>query len=211
MTTTSDHAPFVPTRRSGWPVRQVPIWVWLLVAVVVAGGVTLVSIAQRPSHAQQAADLTSYMHDMNAAVESCAGGVTESRQAFDAVTAAGFAASPDFKAAVSLTTYNASNCVPANNQLLADLTQYQVTESLARFHLANTTDDYVTWSFDAAQVQDDMVSVLRASGPAARSSATATLQRDTAKLDAERAVIDGSLRSAERAVSDTAALPALPG
>jgi hypothetical protein len=109
-----------------------------------------------------------------------------------------------------LTTYNASNCIPANNQLLADLTQYQVTESLARFHLADTTDNYVTWAFDAAQVQDDMVAVMRASGPAARSAATATLQRDTAKLDAERAVIDGTLRSAERAVSDSAAIPPLP-
>jgi hypothetical protein len=68
----------------------------------------------------------------------------------------------------------------------------------------------VTWSFDAAQAQLDMVAVMKASDASARAAATATLQRDLAKLDAERGVIDGILHSAEHTISDPAAVPALP-
>jgi type II secretory pathway component PulJ len=50
----------------------------LLALVLLAGAAVLVSLSHKPSHAQQAADLNAYMKDMNAAVESCAGGVTES-------------------------------------------------------------------------------------------------------------------------------------
>jgi hypothetical protein len=210
MPATTDPAPWVPIRHSGWPVRRIPIWLMLLVAVLVAGGIVLVSLSHKPSHAEQATDLNSYLRDMNAAVESCAGGVTESQQALAAVQSAGSSAA-NLTAAVNLTTYNASNCSPANNQLLADLTQYQVTESLAEFNLVNCTDDYVTWAFDASQVQGDMVAVMRAPAGPTRTATTAALQRDLAKLDAERATINGILRSAEHAIADTSALPALPG
>jgi hypothetical protein len=209
MPTTTDPAPWVPIRRSGWPVRRIPIWPALLVAALVAGGIVLVSLSHSPSHAQQSADLNSYLRDMNAAVESCAGGVTESQQALSAVQSAG-SSGADQITAINLTTYNASNCSPANNQLLADLTQYQVTESLAKFNLAASTDDYVTWAFDASQAQTDMVAVMRSPAGPARTAASAALRRDLAKLDAERATIDGILRSAEHSVSDTAALPVLP-
>lgn len=205
--TTSD-PPYVPIRRSGWPVRRTPLWA-LLVALVVAGGVVLVSLSHKPSHAQQAADLNTFMHDMNAAVESCAGGVTESQQALNAIEA-GSAGS--LKTAVALVKYNAANCSPANSQPLADLTQYQVTESLTGFHLGDCANDFVTWAFpDAMQAQQDMISVMTAQGSAARVTANATLTKDLGKLDAERATIYSILRSAERAVSDRAALPSLPG
>jgi len=194
-------------RNGGWPARRMPRWA-ALIALPLIAGVVLVSLAHKPSHAQQVADLNGYMQDMNSAVESCAGGVTESRQAMDAVEAG--AAGASLPTAVSLATYNAANCTPASNEPLADLTQYQVTESLASFGLTACTTDYVTWSFDAAQAQLDMVAVMKASDASARAAATATLQRDLAKLDAERGVIDGILHSAEHTISDPAAVPALP-
>ena len=206
--TTTDPPPYVPIRRSGWPVRRTPLWV-LLAVLVLAGGVVLVSLSHRPSHAQQAADLTAYIKDMNAAVESCAGGVTESQQALSAIEAG---QQSELTTAVRLVNYNAENCSPANNQPLADLTQYQVTESLASFNLQNCTNDFVTWAFPyAMQAQLDMVTVMTARSAASRVAASATLQKDLGRLDAERATIYSILRSAEHAVSDHAALPALPG
>ena len=207
-TPTTTDPPYVPIRRSGWPVRRTPLWLVLAVLLLV-GGVVLVSLTHKPSHAQQAADLNAYMNDMNAGIESCAGGVSESQQALSAIEAG----SPgDLKTAVSLVNYDAANCSPANNEPLADLTQYQVTESLASFHLQDCTNDFVTWAFPyAMRAQVDMVSVMTAHGAAARADANAALRRDLGKLDAERTTIYSILRSAEHAVSDHAALPDLPG
>lgn len=205
---TTDPPPYVPTRRSGWPVRRTPLWVLLAVAVL-AGGVMLVSLSHKPSHAQQAADLNGYMKDMYAGVESCAGGVSESQQALSAIESGSAA---DLKTAVSLVKYNAGNCSPANNEPLADLTQYQVTESLASFGLQDCANDFVTWAFPyAMQAQLDMLGVMTARSAAGRAAAGATLRRDLGKLDAERARIYSNLRSAEHAVSDHAPLPNLPG
>ena len=204
---TSD-PPYVPVRRSGWPVRRTPLWV-LLALLVLAGGTVLVSLSHKPSHSQQAADLNAYMKDVNAAVESCAGGVTESQQALSAVESGD---ATDLKTAIGLVKYNAQNCTPAANEQLADLTQYQVTESLSRFNLAECTNDFVTWAFPyAMQAQTDMAAVLTANGPAARAAAASTLRGDLRALDAERAAIYAILGSAEHAVSDRQALPRLPG
>jgi hypothetical protein len=86
-----------------------------------------------------------------------------------------------------------------------------VTESLASFNLDQCTNDFVTWAFPyAMQAQEDMVSVLTARGAAARAAANTALQKALGQLDAERATIYSILRSAERAVSDHAALPHLP-
>jgi hypothetical protein len=195
--------PRVPMRQTGWPVRRMPMWT-LLVAVVMVAGVVLVSLSHTPSNAQQVSDFNSYLRDMNAAVESCAGGVTESRQAVNAVTPS------SMQTALNLVAYDAANCSPANNEPLQDLTQYQVTESLARFNLANCANDYITWSFDAAQVQLDMEPVLKADSPAARAAAERTLLHDQRTMDTERTTIDGILHSAEHTLSDNAALPNLP-
>jgi hypothetical protein len=200
--------PYVPVRHSGWPVRRTPAWI-LLALVLLAGGVVLVSLTHKPSHAQQAADLNAYLKDMNAAVESCAGGVRESQQALNAIEAGSSAGS--LGTAVKLVNYNANNCSPANNESLADLTQYQVTESLASYNLENCANDFVTWSFDAVPVQTDMAGVMTADSASARATANEALSRDRGKLDGERARIYSILRSAERAVSDHAALPSLPG
>jgi hypothetical protein len=207
-TPTTTEPPYVPIRRSGWPVRRTPMWA-LLVVVVLAGAAVLVSLSHKPSHAEQATDLNAYMKDMNAAVESCAGGVTESQQALSAIEAGDQANLPT---AIRLVNYNAANCSPANNEPLADLTQYQVTESLARFNLQDCTNDFVSWSFPyAMQAQTDMVTVMTASGATARAAANATLTKDLRKLDAERATIYTILRSAEHALSDQTPLPSLPG
>jgi hypothetical protein len=195
--------PRMPLRQSGWPVRRMPMWT-LLVAVVMVAGVVLVSLSRTPSNAQQVSDFNSYLRDMNAAVESCAGGVTESRQAASSVTPS------TMKTAQSLVAYDANNCSPANNEPLQDLTQYQVTESLAKFDLADCANDYITWSFDAAQVQEDMLTVLKADSPAARSAGEQALRHDQHTMDTERATIDGILRSAEHSLADNAALPNLP-
>ena len=205
--TTTDPPPYVPIRRSGWPVRRTPLWV-LLAVLVLAGGIVAVSLSHKPSHAQQAADLNAYLNDMNAGIESCAGGVFESEQALSAIQSG---SASDLNTAVRLVNYDAANCSPANNQPLADLTQYQVTESLARFHLQDCVNDFVTWAFPyAMQAQLDMVSVMTARGSSARAAAGAALRQDLGKLDAERATIYSLLRAAERAVSDRAALPHLP-
>ena len=207
-TPTTTDPPYVPIRHSGWPVRRTPIWV-LLAVLVLAGGAVLVSLSHKPSHAQQASDLNAYMNDMNAGVESCAGGVRESQQALSAVEGGDTA---DLETAVKLVNFNAENCSPANNEPLADLTQYQVTESLASFNLVTCTNDFVTWTFPyAMQAQLDMVSVLTATSAPARAAATATMAGELRKLDAERATIYSILRSAERATSDKTALPSLPG
>ena len=108
--------------------------------------------------------------------------------------------------------YNAANCSPANNQPLADLTQYQVTESLAKFNLVDCTNDFVSWAFPyAMQAQTDMVSVMTAPDATARTAANAVLARDLRKLDAERTTIYTILRSAKHTLSDPTAPPNLPG
>ena len=205
--TTTDPPPYVPIRRSGWPVRRTPMWI-LLVLVLLAGAGVLVSLSHKPSNAQQTADLNGYLKDMNAAIESCAGGVRESQQALSAIESG---SKDNLSTAVRLVNYNANNCEPANSEPLADLTQYQVTESLARFNLQNCTNDFVTWAFDAVPVQTDMVTVMTARSAAARTTANAALQRDRRVLNADRATIEEILGAAEHALSDHAALPSLPG
>ena len=191
--TTTDPAPYVPIRRSGWPVRRTPVWI-LLALVVLAGAGVLVSLSHRPSNAQQSTDLNGYLKDMNAAIESCAGGVKESQQALTAIESG---SKDSLSTAVRLVNYNANNCEPANSEPLADLTQYQVTESLARFNLRNCTNDFVTWAFDAVPVQTDMVTVMTARSAAARTTANAALQRDQLTLNADRATIYSILGTAE--------------
>jgi hypothetical protein len=205
-TPTTTDPPYVPIRRSGWPVRRTPMWI-LLALVLLAGAGVLVSLSHRPSNAQQTTDLNGYLKDMNAAIESCAGGVTESQQALSVIETG---SKDSLSTAVRLVNYNANNCEPANSEPLADLTQYQVTESLARFNLQNCTNDFVTWAFDAVPVQTDMVTVMTARSAAARTTANAALQRDQRRLNADRATIYSILGAAEHALSDNAALPSLP-
>jgi hypothetical protein len=181
--------------------------VFAAIIVLAAGGV-LVSLSHKPTQAQRASDLTGYFNDVNAGIESCAGGVRDSLTAFNRVEAGDTA---QYSAAVGILTYNAQNCSPANNQPLQDFTNYQVTESLAQFPLDKANNDVITWAFpDAQNVQQDMLAVLRAGTPATRAKAKATLSTALATMDAQRAAVYAVWRNAERSVGATAPLPYLP-
>jgi hypothetical protein len=204
---TKTQPPFVPLRHTGWASRRTPLWVFATIIVLAAGGV-LVSLSHKPTQAQRASDLTGYFNDVNAGIESCAGGVRDSLTAFNRVEAGDTA---QYSAAVGILTYNAQNCSPANNQPLQDFTNYQVTESLAQFPLDKADNDVITWAFpDAMNVQQDMLAVLRASTPAARAKAKATLSTALATMDAQRAALYAVWQNAERSAGATAPLPYLP-
>jgi hypothetical protein len=198
----------VPLRQSRWPVPRTPKWLLLVIAGIVAG-VALVALVHTPSKAERAADLDGFLKAMQADIESCAGGVSESLYALHAVTSG---ASHDMTTAIGIATYGASNCSPANSQTLDNLTQYQVVESLASFHLQTAVNDLVTWAFPLAQrVQADVANLLEARTPTARARDSAALRKDERALDAERTAINGIIRPAIAATSAHGALPSLPG
>jgi hypothetical protein len=197
----------IPTRPTGWPVLRTPRWMLAGAAVLVVGGV-LIAIPHHPSAAERAADLRGVVQELNTGIESCAGGVSESLTALQEIQSG---ASHDVKTAVSIATFGAENCSPANNMPMDDLVQYQVPESLASFHLDTTVNDVVTWGFpDAQRVQADVATLLMASTPAAIRAATAQLHRDQRVLDAERAVIYGMINAANKSLSSDVAPPPLP-
>ena len=197
----------VRTRPSGWPVLRTPRWL-LAVAAVLVAGMVLAAIPHRPSNAQRITDLTGFVHDMNTDVESCAGGVRESLTALRAIQAG---SSHDVPTAIGIASYGASNCSPANSMPLEDLVQYQVTESLAKFHLEVVVNDLVTWAFPLAQrVQADVARQLGGRSASIRAAAAAQLVRDQRALDAQRAVIDKIIMSADRSLSAQVAPPTLP-
>jgi hypothetical protein len=198
----------VPTRRSGWPVLRTPRWM-LAGAVVLVAGLTLAAIPHHPSTSERASDLRGAVQEMNAGIESCAGGVSESLTALREIQSG---ASHDVKTAVSIATLGAENCSPANSMPMDDLVQYQVPGSLASFHLDVTVNDLVTWGFpDAQRLQADVATVLTASSPSAVQAATVQLRRDQRVLDAERATIDSMINAASKSLSADVAPPSLPG
>lgn len=198
----------VRLRRSGWPVLRAPRWL-LAGAVVMAAGLVLAALPHHPSNAQRVADLRGFVHDVTTGIESCAGGVSESLTALRAIQAG---TSHDVKTAIGIASYGVSNCSPANSMPLDDLVQYQVSESLAGFHLDKTVNDLVTWAFPLAQrVQADVARELGSHSASARAAAAAALRHDRAALDAQRAVIDKAIASAARSLSARVAPPSLPG
>jgi hypothetical protein len=206
-TPTRADPPHVPLRHGGWPVQKAPRWLLMAGALVLAGAV-LTGLAHRPTRSQRAADVNTFLHDMTTDIQSCAGGVRESLAALQAIRSG---TEHDVRTAARIATYGAGNCSPANNELLDDLTLYQVSESLTSFGLPRVVDGLVTWAFpDAQRVQDDVAGVLGASG-AARVAATARLRRDLGTLDAQRAYVNKIMMNAVNATSATGRLPELPG
>ena len=203
--------PYVPIRTSRWaPHQKAPRWLLLAGALIVVG-VVLVALTHKPSRSQQAGDLNRVLKDMTADIQSCAGGVGESFSALHRVQA-GESSAKNVQATIKIARYGATVCSPANNELLADLTQYQVTESLAAFHLENAVNELVTWAFPYAQrVQNDVANQLGAQDAAKRQQYTAALQRDTNDLNRQRAKIDRILTKAITATGATARPPRLPG
>jgi hypothetical protein len=203
---TQTEPPFVPLRHAGWATRRTPLWVFA-VLVVAAVGVFLVSLSHKPSASQRASDLTGYFGDATAGIGSCAAGLRDSETAYQQVLGGDTA---NAETAQSIFTYGGSNCTVAGNEALTDFASYQVTESLASFSLDTADNDVLTWSFDATAVQQDMLAVLRAATPSARSSAQATLKTAVATLDAQRTAIDAIWTAAKKAAGATAAIPSLP-
>ena len=203
--------PYVPIRTSRWaPHQRAPRWLLLAGALIVVG-IVLVALTHKPSRSQQAGDLNGVLKDMTTDIQSCAGGVGESFSALHRVQA-GENSAKNVRATIKIARYGAYNCSPANNELLADLTQYQVTESLAAFHLETAVNELVTWAFPYAQrVQNDVANQLGARDAAKRQQYTAALQRDTHDLNRQRAKIDSILTKAIAATGATARPPRLPG
>jgi hypothetical protein len=206
MTTpTQTEPPFVPLRHSGWATRRTPLWVFAAVAVAVIGGI-LVSLAHQPSQSQRASDLTGYFADVNTGIGSCAAGLRDSMTAYQAIAGGD---KSELGTGVSILAYGASNCQLATSEPIADFANYQVTESLASFHLDTADNAVITWAFDATTYQQDMLAVLRAGTPAARAQAQAALGPALAVLNAQRAAIDASWNAAKKSTGITTALPNL--
>lgn len=195
-------------RPTGWPVLRTPRWMLVAAAMLVAG-LVLVAIPHRPSAGQRAADLRGMVHDLTTDIGSCAGGVTDSLTALQAIESG---TSHDIKTAVTIANTAAANCSPGNNMQMEDLVQYQVPESLASFHLDAAVNDLVTWSFPLAQrVQSDVASRAAATTPAEIKSTSAQLRLDRQAMDTQRARIDQLFASASTALSARVAPPSLPG
>ena len=203
--------PYVPIRRGRWASRRTPRWVLLAVAAFIVAGV-LVGLAHHPSQSQRASDLRGFLADMRTDIQSCAGGVSESLAALRGLGPLPSKNGAEVRDTISIASYGASNCSPANSMPLDDLDQYQVTESLTRFHLQRVVTGLVDWAApDAIDVQTDVVAVLRARDAQARSSAMAVLQRAISKLNAQRSAVDSIMENAIRSLSANAVPPRLPG
>jgi hypothetical protein len=202
--------PAWPDRPSRWAGSRAPRWLLLGAALTLVVITVLAGLAGRPSAAQRATDLRRFLHDMTYDVQSCAGGVSE---ALNSVRAIGVTSTGSDRAtAIGEARYGAANCSPANNELLDDLAQYQVTESLASFRLQRVVTGLVDWAApDAQQVQADAAEVLAARSPPARSRAAAALRRAVLRLDAQRAAVDSVIASASGALGIQVAPPPLPG
>ena len=195
-------------RPTGWPVLRTPRWM-LAAGLVLVAGLVLAAIPHRPSTAQRAADLRGVVHDLNIAIESCAGGVTDSLTALRAIESG---TSHDVETAVTIANTAAANCSPGNSMQMEDLVQYQVPESLASFHLDKAVNDLVTWGFPLAQrVQGDVATRLAATTPAEIERTSAQLRSDQQAMDAQRARIDQLFTAASTALSAHVAPPILPG
>jgi hypothetical protein len=199
--------PYVPIRRTAWPVRRTPRW-WFAAGAAIVVAAVLVGIAVHPSRAQRAGDLNGFLTDMKTDIQSCAGGVRESLNALHAINAG---TEHDVGTAIHIATYGSGNCSPANNMLLDDLVGYQVQESLSSFRLDRVVYGLVDWATpDALRVQADVADVLRAQG-AARATASAKLTTDLRILDNQRAYLDRIMLAAIKATGATGSPPPLPG
>lgn len=199
--------PYVPIRHTPWPTRRVPRPL-VLAAVGLVAAAVLVGLAHRPSQAQRATDLRAFVSDVTADIQSCAGGVGESEFALSQVQSG---ASHDVATAVNIAQTGAANCSPANNELLDDLEEYQVTESLASFRLNRVVNGLVTWAApDAQQVQTDVAHALTAPDQRAKQQDLASLRQARATLDVQRAKVDSIIESASRSLSAQVAPPRLP-
>ncbi len=200
--------PFVPVRSGGWPTRRAPGWVVGVGAVLLAVAVA-VGLSHRPTSGQRAADLRTFLHQLNADVESCSGGVRESLYVLREIDSG---ASRDVKTALNVANTAAANCSPANNELLVDLTTAQPPESLASYHLGTAVTGLIDWAAPrATRVAADVAAVLANRGQPAEAADRAALQRALRELDAQRTVVYTALAPAIRSLSPASTPPRLYG
>lgn len=200
--------PYVPIRRTAWPTRRSPRLLFVALAVLLVIGLS-VGLVHRPSSGQRAADLRGFLTDMTTDIESCAGGVGESLTALQGIESG---SSHQVTDAIGVATDGATNCTLAYSMQIDDLSSYQVTESLASFHLAAVVEGLVNWADpDAVNVQTDVAHVLAARTPQAKSKANASLQAALKTMNAQRAAVDAVLQHAITSLSLHAAPPKLPG
>jgi hypothetical protein len=193
---------------SGWPVRRAPRWA-LPAAVVLVGIAVAVGLAHRPSPQERATDMHGFLYSVTYDIDSCAGPVHDSLTALQQVQAG---TSHDLKTAVSIANNGAAQCSPANNELIDDLENYEVPESLARYHLQNAVTGLIDWAApDAEQAATDVAQVLADRGTAKEAAAVAALHQSLARLDQQRAAVSRMLRPAITALTPRARGPALPG
>lgn len=173
-----------------------------MIAVVIAGVVVL-SLDASPSRAQRAGDLRGYFGDVNAGIESCAGGLRDAETAVRKVTSGDQA---DTQQAWRILAYNAQNCSPANNESLQNFTNYQVAQSLSSFSLDRADNDVITWAFDAQEAQTAMLAAAKAGTPGAHAALTAAVT----KMDRQRAAIYAIWNRAQRVTGGHGPMPRLP-
>ena len=162
-----------------------------------------------PSTGERAGDLRGFLTDMTTDIESCAGGVGESLTALQGIESG---SSHQVTDAIGVATDGATNCTLAYSMQIDDLSSYQVTESLASFHLASVVEGLVNWADpDAVNVQTDVAHVLAALTPQAKSKANASLQAALKTMNAQRAAVDAVLQHAITSLSLHASPPRLPG
>ena len=202
---------YVPLRTGAWPQRRLPRWTYLAAAGLVVVAVA-VGLVHKPTQGERATDLRGVLQQMTADIQSCAGGVGESLTALHLVQSGAANTAADISQGISVAQQGAANCSPANNELIDDLENYQVPESLYSFHLAGAVTALVDWAApDAERVQTDVASLLSAQTTAARSQAQGRLTADLAALDSKRAQINRVINVAIRSLGVTESGPRLPG
>jgi hypothetical protein len=198
----------LPGRANGWPVHRAPRWS-IPAAVVLIGAAVAVGLAHHPSHAQRASDMHGFLYAMTYDIDSCAGPVHDSLSALQQVQSG---ASHDLKTAVNIANNGAAQCSPANNELIDDLENYEVPESLAGYHLQTAVTGLIDWAApDAEQAATDVAAVLADRGTAKEAAAQASLRQALNKLDQQRAAVRRVLRPAISALTPGATGPTLPG
>jgi hypothetical protein len=200
--------PHVPIRRSAWPTRRTPRWLFAAGGVLLAIAV-LVGIAHRPTAGERATDLKGLITTLRTDVQSCSGGVGESLYVLRAIETG---ISHQMATAQSIANTAAANCTTLNNMGLDDLTSVQVDESLDGYHLQAAVKDLIAWSLaDAPRVCSDVLRVLSDRGKPSEPAARAALKQAQRKLDAQRAVVYAAFAPAIKALAPHARLFVLQG
>ncbi|HKR72046.1 MAG TPA: hypothetical protein VJT16_24655, partial [Streptosporangiaceae bacterium] len=188
--------------------RRVPRWALAAGAVLLVIAVA-VGLWHRPTAGQRATDLRTFLHQLNADIQSCSGGVRESLFVLRQIDAG---ATQDKKTAINVANTAAANCSPANNELLIDLTGAQPPGSLASYHLQPAITALIDWAAPrASQVATDVASVLSHDGQSVATADRARLRRDLRDLDAQRRVVYAALEPAIKALSPASSPPVLYG